>query len=471
MNGISDRGMIVSTKNIVQKEIKRERILEAASYLFSTHNYHEVMMDDVAKKLSIAKGTLYLYFSSKEELYFTIIQSRLEKLVNSLREKISGEKSVTDSIKTFVIHTYMFMMKYRNFFLMYEKEKLNADNNVCSAIKNLEEERLKILIDIIERGKSQKIFKEIESELAADMAVNVIYAAIKRGIEKNISDENKIAERESIFEFILSGLLYDETKLVEPLINKTLLIARNLEHEDETTSLFKKVFKSVIFFPSNSISSIDDYSLFDSLIKTRKFDYLIFSSSNAVEYFNKRLIELNMKFDFSNCKVIAVGEKTKSTCLNNEIKVDFVPTLYSAKGVIELLQNYDITGKNILIPGSEIARDELPTELTKLKTNVFAAPIYTVRLPNLSIVQPYLEKLNSGNVDWFVFTSPSSYINFLKLVGIENPTAYFQNKNIAVIGPTTKEAVNISGVDVTLIPSEYTLEEIIKEINNYYNRK
>jgi uroporphyrinogen-III synthase len=463
--------MIVSSKNIAQKEIKRERILEAASYLFSTHNYHEVMMDDVAKKLSIAKGTLYLYFSSKEELYFTIIQSRLEKLVESLREKISGEKSVTDSIKTFVIHTYMFMMKYRNFFLMYEKEKLNADNNVCSAIKNLEEKRLKILIDIIERGKSHKIFKEIESELAADMAVNVIYAAIKRGIEKNISDENKITERESIFEFILSGLLKDELKFDQPLKEKTVLVARNIEQLEETISLFEKEFNSVLFFPSIAVRPLDDYSLFDSLINNQKFDYLIFSSANAVENFSKRIKELNLKFDYSSCKVIAVGEKTKSICLQKNISVDFVPALFSAKGVIELLKGHNISGKNIFIPGSDIARDELVLGLTRLKANVYAVPVYTVGLPDIATVTPALEKLNSGNIDWFVFTSPSTYNNFLQLAEIRNPSSYFKEKNIAAIGPTTKEAVNLSGVDVTVIPSEYTLEGIIKEIKNFYNRK
>jgi AcrR family transcriptional regulator len=49
---------------------KQKKIIESASQLFSRMNYHEVMMEDVAKQASIAKGTVYNYFNTKEDLYF-----------------------------------------------------------------------------------------------------------------------------------------------------------------------------------------------------------------------------------------------------------------------------------------------------------------------------------------------------------------------------------------------------------------
>ena len=67
--------MIVTENRVTKKQIKRERILEAAADLFSRKSYHEVMMEDVAKMISVAKGTVYNYFSSKEELYFSIYNS------------------------------------------------------------------------------------------------------------------------------------------------------------------------------------------------------------------------------------------------------------------------------------------------------------------------------------------------------------------------------------------------------------
>lgn len=453
-----------------KKELKREKILEAASYLFSNHNYHEVMMDDVARKLSIAKGTLYLYFSSKEELYFTIIETRLAKLVESLKEKINSEYSVVDSIKTFVVHTYMFMMKYKNFFLMYEKEKLNADNHVCSKIKNLEEARLNILITIINKGKSQGIFNEIESGLAAEMAVNVIYAAIKRGIEKEISDENKISEREAIFEFIINGLLVSDSSLDSKLKSLTVLIARNLEKEFETKELFSKYFKSVFFFPSIAVNRVSDYSEFDLIIKSRKFDYIIFTSANAVEYFSKRLSELGLNIDFTDCLTIAVGSKTEKACEAFKIPVSKVPEKFSASGVLELLNLHDVSNKNILIPCSEISRDEISEGLIGKGGNVFSIPVYTNGVPDEKVLSTYKNDFELNEIDWLVFTSPSTYINFMKIFDINNPQNYFSKNKIAVIGPTTAEAVEKSGVNPAVIPEEFTLEGIIRGIKNYYNR-
>ena len=96
------------------------------------------MMEEVAKLASIAKGTVYNYFSSKEELYFSIMKGRMEKLNLSLKENISGTQSSIDSLRSFIIHLYMFMMKHQNFFLMYRKESLSAEHAIMLRInKNL----------------------------------------------------------------------------------------------------------------------------------------------------------------------------------------------------------------------------------------------------------------------------------------------------------------------------------------------
>ena len=108
--------MLVKEKRDVKKKIIIERILEAAADLFSQKSYHEVMMEDVAKMIGVAKGTVYNYFTSKEELYFSIMSLRMKNLLNSLTEKIKTEHNSIDSLRSYTLHVYMFMMKYQNFF-------------------------------------------------------------------------------------------------------------------------------------------------------------------------------------------------------------------------------------------------------------------------------------------------------------------------------------------------------------------
>jgi len=51
------------------KEEAKSRILDAANKVFAEKGYHEATMDDIAKRLGVSKGAIYLYFSSKEDLY------------------------------------------------------------------------------------------------------------------------------------------------------------------------------------------------------------------------------------------------------------------------------------------------------------------------------------------------------------------------------------------------------------------
>ena len=51
---------------------KEQRILDTAADLFARQPFHKVLLSDVARVASVGKGTLYLYFKSKEDLYFAV---------------------------------------------------------------------------------------------------------------------------------------------------------------------------------------------------------------------------------------------------------------------------------------------------------------------------------------------------------------------------------------------------------------
>ena len=113
--------MTVKEKKLEKIKQKRESILVAAAVLFSQKSYHEVMMEDVARMIDVAKGTVYNYFTSKEELYFSIMSTRLENLLNSLNDKIKSEHNSIDSLRLFIHQVYMFMMTHKNFQTSHEK--------------------------------------------------------------------------------------------------------------------------------------------------------------------------------------------------------------------------------------------------------------------------------------------------------------------------------------------------------------
>jgi AcrR family transcriptional regulator len=71
-------------------EKKRKLIAETAARLFATKPFHKVKLDDVAAEAGVGKGTLYVYFKSKEDLYFWLIFDGFDRMVENVRGHVLG---------------------------------------------------------------------------------------------------------------------------------------------------------------------------------------------------------------------------------------------------------------------------------------------------------------------------------------------------------------------------------------------
>ena len=458
-------------ENKKRREKKRERMLEVAAELFSKKNYHEVMMDDVAKLTDVAKGTVYNYFTSKEELYFTIMNSKLESLNSSLHNKIATEISVIDSLHTYTTMLYLFMMKHQNFFLMYQKEYLNAQNEFCTELRTMNDELYSIISNIIYKGRRENQFRDIDESLSVKLVMGSIFGAVQRGIENKYSGDTLIEEQEKLFDFVLHGLYsgFSNNK-VRPLKNKRIVLTRTIEQSKESAAVFTELGAEVITLPTLEIVPPTSWEFFDNTIKSgKKIDYIIFTSAHSVSMFVMRCRELNISTNWKDSKIVAVGNKTRAVCEEKEITVDIVPKKFTGEGLVEELSKFDLMNKLVFIPRSAIGRDDLPKGLGELGAKIVTAPVYNIALPSRESIKENIAQLNSGKPDIFIFTSPSTYENFLTILDIDNPVSYFKNLNVAAIGPTTKTAIEQSKVKVNIMPDEYTIKGLANKIIEFYN--
>jgi uroporphyrinogen-III synthase len=256
------------------------------------------------------------------------------------------------------------------------------------------------------------------------------------------------------------------------LENKTVLITRPYSASEEAEILLKSEGAQVINFPTNKITPIDinepDYKIVNNW---HEYDYLIFSSANAVQIFHDLTANSNQTDKTRHTKVIALGLKTALVCERLDIRVDIVPEEYSSKGIITELASKEILGKKILIPCSALAKSELKLGLEKLGAEVSVIHIYTVVPTNLNELHDEIEIILKNTPDIFVFTSPSTFNNFIKIMGLEKPADYFENHCVAVIGPTTKKAIEAIGVTVDITPEKFTMEEVVEMILNFYKNQ
>lgn len=255
-----------------------------------------------------------------------------------------------------------------------------------------------------------------------------------------------------------------------PLSNKTIVLTRSKSQSQESVELFQRLGARVIQFPAIEIVPLHNTETFTTIVNQYNFfDYLVFTSANAAKYFVELLEESGISLDLTKTKIAAVGAKTQKVCEDYGFHISILPQDFSAHGMIKALSNEEIAGKNILIPRSRKGRKELIEGIENLSGNPIDLPVYDVKKPSVEHLAEPINQLKDEKADWFIFTSPSTYKNFVEINKVENPADYFSGKYVAAIGPVTKEAIESTNVKVTLSPSEYTMENLAEEIVKFHN--
>jgi len=98
---------------------KRRQIIATAADMFAAQPYHKVRLDDVATAAGVGKGTLYVYFQSKEELYFTIIYEGVGLLLDRLKAQLAIEtvgSNAMDRMRIIVDELVNFAFQHPEFF-------------------------------------------------------------------------------------------------------------------------------------------------------------------------------------------------------------------------------------------------------------------------------------------------------------------------------------------------------------------
>ncbi|RJP73216.1 MAG: uroporphyrinogen-III synthase [Ignavibacteriales bacterium] len=251
---------------------------------------------------------------------------------------------------------------------------------------------------------------------------------------------------------------------------KTIVVTRSVDDSVEEFSRLTELGAKLIHFPTLEYKPVDDWSSFDNVISGKEeIDFIVFTSGNSVKYFSKRCEEKNLNLNFEKTRIVAVGNKTARACAQINLPVSAVPEEYSVEGLSSYFEKMNVTGKSIFIPGSELSRKDLAENLRAKGNKVFAAPIYKVGLPKESIVEKNLAIIKNEKPDVFVFTSPSTFRNFLEILKITEPQKYFDDYVVAVIGSTTKKDVESCGVKVKVMPSVFTIEKLVDELIEYFN--
>jgi uroporphyrinogen III methyltransferase/synthase len=260
----------------------------------------------------------------------------------------------------------------------------------------------------------------------------------------------------------------------QPLNGRTVAVTRAASQADELTTMLESYGAQVIVCPMIEIREPESYQRLDeSLDHLYGYDWLIFTSTNGVEFFLRRLTTRALKIeDLDEIRVCAIGEKTANRLHEAHVHVDLVPAKSTGEGVFEALSEYaggdeHLRGLNILFPRAAAGRDYLPKTLEKAGARVDVVTAYQTVLPE-NIDRGRLSTMLTGSADCIAFTSPSTVNNLAKLFDTHDLGKSLSGVVIACIGPTTASAAVEHGLKIDIQADETTSAGLARAIAAYY---
>ena len=109
-------------KEDVLNEFRRSELVAAARHVFGTHGFENATMDAIARQADVAKGTVYLYYRSKRDIYEATLRACMEDLEAIVRDRVEAAAPLQAAIAAFVAARVTYFQEHQDFFRMYVDE-------------------------------------------------------------------------------------------------------------------------------------------------------------------------------------------------------------------------------------------------------------------------------------------------------------------------------------------------------------
>jgi uroporphyrinogen-III synthase len=217
-----------------------------------------------------------------------------------------------------------------------------------------------------------------------------------------------------------------------------------------------------VFFPTIEIHGVDDFTVIDrELAQLGGYDWLVFTSAYGVAHTWSRFQETAVTLPES-VQVAAIGPATAHELVRRGVRVHAVPQEHRGTALPSAMG--DLRGRRVLLPISDIGREETAQGLRAIGAAVTDLTIYRT-LP--AEPDPEGLKVLRAGADAVTFTSPSTVHNFAALVGPET-AAVLADAVVACIGPSTADAARMIGVEAPVVGTPYTTDGLTAVLDDHF---
>ncbi len=258
----------------------------------------------------------------------------------------------------------------------------------------------------------------------------------------------------------------------EPLAGKRVVVTRAPEQAQDLVDALQNLGAEVLQMPTVSFAPPEDSSELDAAMQNKKnFDWILFTSQNAVRFVFQRVCELVPVRVAQPPKplVAAVGWATAQAAKNLDLRVDYVAQTQTGESLAAELRD-QMAGKRVLLPRSDRVDDRLPDALREAGAQVKEVVAYRTLRP-ASLDPEILGALRRGEVDVVGFASPSAYHNLEAFIPPTELAALSERVQFATIGSTTTRALREAGARVAIEATDSSAAGLADATAKYFQRQ
>jgi AcrR family transcriptional regulator len=156
---------------------RRQNILRAAESIFTRHDYHEVLMEDVARSCGVGKGTVYRYFPSKRELYLAVMFEGIARLQQELRRAVDTQDTPVRKIDCVVRCVLTHFWDRRFFFSLINRNEHKPNDPDNREWLRRRAELSRIIQHAVEEAMVAGQVRRVDPRIATEMLLGMLRGA------------------------------------------------------------------------------------------------------------------------------------------------------------------------------------------------------------------------------------------------------------------------------------------------------
>jgi AcrR family transcriptional regulator len=196
------------TKKDVVQEFRTSEILDAARAVFASEGFADATVDDIADRAGVAKGTVYVYFPSKRDLFLAALRQGIVELHSQVRREIEAAPNVEEKLRAFLRARLSYCARNRDFFRIYYTEFATMHTRPSPArldCQDLYDQQSQLLESILQEGVEAGALRPMDVARTARLIYELARAAVAQHVME-WPDQEAEDTTNLVLEMVLKGI-------------------------------------------------------------------------------------------------------------------------------------------------------------------------------------------------------------------------------------------------------------------------